>query len=196
MRGIFLLQISILTIFEEKQYIFSSFSVIWLNKQTCQLFHKQHMFISNNGMIEDFSDDKTKLNTGYVAVVFLPSFRYDPLPSPCAWFPCLCAYSVCVFSSVMAQKHIVVQQCDQLFDRWYVLTPKLADIGWWLRLDSHRKLAICCNMPHRLRQGASVFKGIEWQDETFIKGLSICSYHIIFTLFQGLMRAATDKRLF
>lgn len=35
--------------------------------------------------------------------------------------------------------------------------------------------------------GASVFKGIEWQDETFMKGLSICSNHIIVTLFQELI---------
>jgi len=121
-----------------------------------------------------------------------------PPPSPCAWYftSVMCMQCLSV-SSVMAPKHIIVQQCDPLFDRWHVLTSKLADIGRRLCLDSHRhKLAICCNMPHRLRQGASVFKGIQWQYGAFIKGLSVCLSHIIFTLFQELLRAASDEQLF
>lgn len=135
----------------------------------------------------------SKFNTVYVAVVFFPGFTFvhcdflSPIAIPSCMFPMFYLNSVCAFHQLWYKACSC--SSDQLFDRWHVLTSKLADIGWWLWLDGHRKLAICCNMLHRLRQGASAFKGIEWQDETFIKGLSICSHHIIFTLFQTLIRA-------
>lgn len=115
--------------------------------------------------------------------VILP--QVPPPPRPFMFSHVLSKQCLCV-SPVMAQ-NLELCSSEQLFDRWHVLTSKLVDIGWWLRLDGHRKLAICRNMLHRLRQGASAFKGMEWQDETFIRGLSICSHHIIFTLFQTLV---------
>lgn len=58
------------------------------------------------------------------------------------------------------KKSINPHSSDQLFfffDRWHVLTSKLADISRWLGMDS--KVTICCNMLHRLRQRPSAFKG-------------------------------------
>lgn len=61
------------------------------------------------------------------------------------------------------KKSIYPHSSDQFFfflfffDRWHLLTSKLADISPWLGMDS--KVTICCNMLHRLRQRPSAFKG-------------------------------------
>lgn len=131
------------------------------------------MFTTNKDRI--FLNDNTQSCAVCVAVVLpvLHLFKLLLLILP----PCFCTSSPLrafqrfmsiqrwsVLSAAVPKLILRLPSSVRLFDRWHVLTPKLVDDGWRLQLDSHRKLAICCNMLHRLRQ--RLLKGVEWEDDT------------------------------
>lgn len=96
---------------------------------------------------------------GWFATVINQSEHCHCLLSSFRFSPNMFFYVFVRFTN--SKKCVAVQQWSAFFffDRWHVLTSKLADISCWLQMDSRRKVAICCNMLHRLRQGASAFKG-------------------------------------
>lgn len=68
-----------------------------------------------------------------------------------------CFSSFCQIIKVSTLRAVISFFFFFFFDRWRVLTSKLADISRWLGMDT--KVPICCNMLRRLRLRPSAFKG-------------------------------------